>query len=369
MVVTISEVSRMRRLIVVVLLLSVTIAGWCQSGALYRVQTTTPMMLALPGAGPLRVYVRVGDGKWRPAQPAVNDGRLTFNLDPAQLGAGTVMLLINPPAGLVMDDYIAPSLSEIKVDGQAQTASALLDLGGLAKAPARLEVTIEDKDNALDAGSIVCLVDGQVLAAEACQIKLANPKTAAVTCQLPQLSYGRHQITLRAQDTSPQTNEATMQIKFVYSASPSVVLAGSGVKVSVDSSYGGYESLAALNDGVTAFPGDHAGNDITWASAEVPSDHWVAMTLSRPRTLREVSVYWALFGGMAHTPAQFQVQVGDGSGWRTVYTSPEAGEPVAPVSTVRFEPVSTDRFRVFMPAGKGPAKRPNLLWIGEVEAR
>jgi len=39
------------------------------------------------------------------------------------------------------------------------------------------------------------------------------------------------------------------------------------------------------------------------------------------------------------------------------------------VTTARFDPVTTSKFRVFMPAGKGSATRPNLLWVAEVKAR
>ena len=62
----------------------------------------------MPGASGLRTYLRVGDGKWEQVQPQVNEGRLIFNLDPSKLGTGVMMLLINPPAGLVMDDGDAP---------------------------------------------------------------------------------------------------------------------------------------------------------------------------------------------------------------------------------------------------------------------
>jgi hypothetical protein len=139
--------------------------------------------------------------------------------------------------------------------------------------------------------------------------------------------------------------------------------------VAVDSSFPGYESLTPINDGSTTLSGTSCGNDVTWASTETPADHWVEVTLPKPTPIKEVSIYWAAYTDVVHSPKAFQVQIPEGDGWKAVYASPAEGEKESRVTTARFAPVTVSKFRVFMPAGKGSATRPNLLWVTEVKAR
>jgi hypothetical protein len=335
---------------------------------LYAASFTGPVMLQLPGFGQAKpkVFWRAGAGKWQPAQFETQEGRLTFRLDPAKLGSGEIMLLVNPPAGLVLDDFNGPLLTGLKVDDKPQKTKGVVDLGALPNAPRQILAAFADASNAVAADSVQATLDGKTLPPATCEL---SRQTARLVLDLPPLEYGNHEIVLSATDTSPQRNVARHVVRFNYLESGNVALAALGAMVSVDSSFSGYESLVCLNDGIKALSGTSCGNDVTWASLEVPTDHWVEVTLPKPTPVKEVTVYWAAYTDVLHTPTQFQVQVPDGEGWQAVYASPAEGEEPGRLTTARFEPVTVSKFRVFMPAGKGSATRPSLLWITEIKAR
>jgi len=335
---------------------------------LYAASFTGPVVLQLPGFGQAapQVFWRAGAGKWQPAQFETRDGRLLFRLDPATLGSGDIMLLVNPPAGLVLDDFAGPRLTGLKVDGKACQLGSVVDLGPMSRAPRQVVAAFADSANAIAPASVRASLDGAPLPAPARQVAR---KTAGLTLDLPPVEYGQHEVVLSATDTSPQRNTSRTTVRFNCIETGNVALAALGATVQVDSTFPGYESLVCLNDGVTTLSGTSCGNDVTWASTEVPTDHWVEVTLPKPTSIKEVTIYWAAYTDVAHTATQFRVQIPDGEGWKAVYTSPAEGEKAGRVTTARFDPVTTSKFRVFMPAGKGSATRPNLLWVAEVKAR
>ena len=355
----------MRSMMIVCCLLLLTAAV---AADLYAASFTGPVVLQLPGFGQAtpQVFWRAGAGRWQPAQFEAQEGRLRFRLDPAQLGSGDIMLLVNPPAGLVLDDFEGPRLTGLKVDGKPCQTKGVTDLGALPAAPRQVVAAFADADNAVAAEGVQATLDGRALPTAACKL---SAKTARLALDLPPLEYGNHELVLAATDTSPQRNVSRHVVRFNYLESGNVALAAVGATVQVDSSFAGYESLVCLNDGVTALSGTSCGNDVTWASLEVPTDHWLEVTLPQPTPLKEVTIYWAAYTDVAHTPTQFQVQIADGAGWKAVYASPAEGETPGRVTTARFAPVTVSKFRVFMPAGKGSATRPNLLWITEIKAR
>lgn len=352
----------------------IAIIGSAAAAAPYdvlRSVCTGPTILSLPwmGAPAPRVYMRAEKGKWVPAEFTSEEGRLTFRLNPAELGSGNIMLIIDPPAGLTLNDAQSPAFTEIRIDGKARKAGAEIDLGQVKTAPAKVQAVVKDAANALEVARIEVTLDREALSAGQWQVQQVNSKQAKVEIRLPRMEYGPHELAIKAADSAPEPNEATLRVTFNLLDFGNVALASMGAKVSVSSSFGGYESTAALNDGVTTMPGDSVGPDISWASAEVDSDHWVEVTLPQPTEISEVSVYWAAYTHVTHTPRHFEVQIPDGTEWQAVYASPADGEKVGPVTTARFAPVKVSKFRIFMPKGQGSTSRPNLLWIGEIKAR
>ena len=330
----------------------------------------TTISLAYEGKQAPAVFVRAGQGRWTRATARLDQGRLIFELDPAKLGSADITLLIDPPPGLVIDDYRGPELTALELDGRPLKPGGAVDLGNMKEAPRTLKVAFRDAANDVDPAGFGATIDGAALPAGKLRVEPARPGApTTVRLRLPALDYGRHEIAVIAADTAPQRNLTTAHLAFTYLETGNLALAALGTKVSVDSCFGGYESLAPLNDGVSTMPGDHCGNDISWASAEVAADHWVQMTFAKPASIKEVTVYWAAYTNVAHTARHFEVQVPEGSSWRTVYQSPADGEKPAPLTTARFAPLTATAFRVFVPKGEGSSERPNLMWVGEIKAR
>jgi len=141
-------------------------------------------------------------------------------------------------------------------------------------------------------------------------------------------------------------------------------LAQFGGEPSADSIYGGYR-LEPINDGLQI----HVGPDFTrraTVTAESADPHWVQVTLAGPRPISRVVVYWAVEDGNVYTSRRFDVQLLVDDAWQTVAEVEEA-EATA-FSTVQFEPQQATAVRMLQPSGGGPAQRPNLMWVGEVEA-
>jgi hypothetical protein len=337
------------------------------SGQAFDIHCTTPLALTLPVAQqtPLRLFVRGERGTWQPLAATVSDGKMSLTLDPAKLGGSNLTLILNPSPDLVLDDYEPPVIIGIKLDGQPLKIAGHLKLGNVTRVPEELRVGFKESHNQLST-PLQATLNGRPVPLT---VKLISPRQALAILNLPTLEYGRHKMQITATDNSPQQNAATAVVSFTYYDPTNLALATSGATTAVSSSFSGYEGLTPLNDGVFELPGDSCGSDLTWASAEVSEDHWAMVILPQPQQLREVTVYWAAYTHGALSPQTFEIQVPEGKGWRAVYRSPEAGEPVSPVTTARFAPLKTDRFRVWMPAGKGPVARPNLLWIAEIQAR
>lgn len=329
-----------------------------------------PVSLSIPwtASGKPRVWMRGATGPWQPATFQQAAGKLIFELNPAALGGATLRLLIDPPPDLVLDDDTPPTLIGLKADGKPLPTASPVNLGVSKEAPRQLLAAFRDRENRVDPQSLKVTVDGAPLTREALRVE-PQRGMLRVAATLPELEYGKHEIVLSARDTSPQANQLELRLQLQRQDTSNVALASLGATVQVDSCFPDYESLTPLNDGNTTLSGESCGNDVTWASAETETDHWAQVNLPRPTPVREVTVYWAAYTEVAHTPRYFEVQVLEDDQWVPVYKSPAAGEKAQPVTTARFDPRTVSSLRIFMPAGKGSAERPLLLWIAEIQVR
>lgn len=105
--------------------------------------------------------------------------------------------------------------------------------------------------------------------------------------------------------------------------------------------------------------------DTCWASEETPAPHWAELRWSAQVTFSQVLIDWAECWRRYWTTTTYQLQCWDGATWRDLVGV--TGQPEAAVSRHRFPPVTTDRLRLWQPLGGGPAERPNLLWVAEIE--
>ncbi len=135
-------------------------------------------------------------------------------------------------------------------------------------------------------------------------------------------------------------------------------------KVSVDSCYSKYDP-APLTDGITRTEGLH-WTEADWASADKDQPHWIELALPRAVSVRRVKVYWSLDAGTPRTSAEFEVQTKTAAGW-TRLKRVRPAQPAGETTVVLDRPVTVKSLRIWQPAGAGPAGRPNLMWVREVE--
>jgi len=139
-------------------------------------------------------------------------------------------------------------------------------------------------------------------------------------------------------------------------------------RVTVDSTYDGYNTRP-LSDGVIDVRQIAAMryNQGNWASSERPEPHWVELSFGAPTRVTALYVYWGFDRGRYMPSRLAELQLPDGAGgWRTVSRLEAGGH--FDRAAFDFEPFVTDRLRVLQPAQQGPANRPFVMWVREIEA-
>lgn len=338
----------------------------------YVARTNVPIRIALPdGSGAeMKVFIKASGGEWQKAEYELEENRIILSPNPRQLGGTEIFMVINPPADLVLEDSKPPLLLGVKADGQPLPNKTHQDLGRMLDPPTTVTFGVADRENALDLQSVQVTFDGSQLSADRVSVEEINRRQAKITADIAVDEYGGHEVQLRVADRSPEMHELQVRMQFEKIAGDNFVRPESGkAEVRVDSYFANYPSLEPLTDGHKILSGAGAGNDVTWASAENETSHWIEVTLPEHKTLSEVTVYWAYSGSTFHTSQHVMVQVPENDGWKTVYETPEGSQGAKRSSTYSFEPVQTQTFRVYQPPGGGPSSRPNLMWVAEVEAR
>lgn len=343
----------------------------CRAGAQsYCVHLSCRATIALP-SGPVAqpiVYIRHAGVAWHPADFQLEDGRIVITLDPAKLGGGRALLLINPPEDMDIHDARPPRLLQLQVDGETLDPRAEVSLGASSKWPRRVDLTVADSANALDLRSVRVSLDGDRIS-DGIRVSASGPRSLKVRAKLPKVDYGDHVIRYSIADASPQANRLLGEISFGRYDMTNFVLAAHGTELLADSHFIGYDSLACLQDGDVKLPGHTLPGSISWASAETNSPHWVEVQFGRRRTIKEVTIYWANYTHELHTSKAIEIQIPEGDGWNAVYESLPEGEKESVCTTAEFAPVTVTGFRVYQPAGAGSPSRPDLMWLAEIEAR
>ena len=94
---------------------------------------------------------------------------------------------------------------------------------------------------------------------------------------------------------------------------------------------------------------------------ETESDKFIEFKLPAAKQLKRAVIYWE------KPSTEMLVQYPDGAGWKTVATvTPGPGDRVSAVELAPTLP-ATDKVRFFQKLGKGPAYRPQLVWVREIE--
>ena len=137
-------------------------------------------------------------------------------------------------------------------------------------------------------------------------------------------------------------------------------------KVNVDSSFPNYDPKA-INDTRGSFSIAEDWAKVAWASSETEQPHFVELEFPNEVTLRKLVIWWAFDKGVYYTSRRYSIQAYSGDGWHDVVQHQTSKDE--PFTVHIFEqPLRCKRLRIFQPVGGGNERRPNLMWISEVEA-
>jgi hypothetical protein len=310
------------------------------------------------------VYFKAAGGQWLPLPATTQNDTLSFTLDPSQIRSGSTMVILGLPQGIKLDDERPPVVTGLKLDGRALKDAAVIDLDWLPESPQKLIVAMADGENPLDADSLVVKVNDTVLTDEQARLRAdSTGRSARLELSLGDIlaKQGRfaNRIEWRIADQSPQRNVTSRALTYRWLAevkdSPTLL---------AESSYAGYEKLEVLTEGKKMTPGETTYGS-TWASEEVPGDHWVVIAWPTPQELKGAEIFWANFGGVFHAPQELLVQTWDGTKWTTLTSLHKV--PATASTTVSFPPQKSARLRLLQPSGMGHEVRPNIMWITEIK--
>ena len=341
---------------------------WCTGAAtaaaapytMYEIHATSPVTLRLGATpGPGRVLVLDANSIWKPADAKKEGDGVVIQLRATDMASGRTRLLIDPPPDLDCNNRDAPTVRSITVDGKQHPPAPVVDLGTVESAPGRISVALEDAANPMAHESLVARLGGDALTPAALSPS-APQRELVCALSLPDLDFGRHELTVSAHDTSPFRNAVELRLRFTFIDTRDVAQAGLGATVKTDSCYSNYQA-APLIDGDWTSCAASGSPDCTWASAETPSDHWVEITLPQPQLVAAVAIYWAY-----HKPSKrVEAQTFRNGQWASLAAA-ERKAPEQTSTVLRFTPTETARIRVFQPAGCGREGRPDIAWMGEI---
>ena len=166
-------------------------------------------------------------------------------------------------------------------------------------------------------------------------------------------------------------------------SSENLAYVDNGAKVTVDSTFGGYNTKA-LNDGWYVTDDNHVQSNWSkesWASGDnKTTDHWIEFEFAEAKEISQVIVHWANDNGTYYSPKKAIVQIFVDGQWIDVCTM--TNEPENPDDdyiafdttwSFEFDTVTTNKIRILQPKACGAhdkfndAVRPGIMWVSEVE--
>ena len=156
-----------------------------------------------------------------------------------------------------------------------------------------------------------------------------------------------------------------------------------GAKVSVDSTYGGY-NIKALNDGWFATDENHVQANWakeSWASGDNKQvDHWIEFEFAEAKEVSQVVVHWANDNGTYYSPKKAIIEAFIDGAWVEVCSLDNEPEEVDgdykafdTTWVFNFNSVTTTKIRIVQPKGCGAHDKFNdpirtgIMWVSEVE--
>jgi uncharacterized protein (TIGR01370 family) len=139
------------------------------------------------------------------------------------------------------------------------------------------------------------------------------------------------------------------------------------ISVKVDSLFHGY-SQEALTDGYRQEK-ELEWFERSWASAELPGEHFVEITFPATQTVSRIVIYWSIEGDKAMASQVINVFADSRDDFITkiIPEQSEAGTALPKVETKFRLPVKAKKIILMQPASKGPVSKENIMWISEIE--
>lgn len=140
-----------------------------------------------------------------------------------------------------------------------------------------------------------------------------------------------------------------------------------GTKIAVDSLYPGY-TATPLTDGAINPKGAH-WTKVAWASADDDTAHWIELRFPKPGTVVSVKVWWALDAGKLWVSHAVELQALQGSKWVAIEGQKQQTDPKRGLTVIRGPPTEAQALRIYQPPAGGPAERPGVMWVSEIEVQ
>ncbi|MCK5804243.1 MAG: hypothetical protein KAI66_15505, partial [Lentisphaeria bacterium] len=106
--------------------------------------------------------------------------------------------------------------------------------------------------------------------------------------------------------------------------------------------------------------------DQSWASPENGKAHFVQLDFPNPTRVKRVAIYWSLDGGVMRTARKLRLETGTAGETKTLWSGNDLQR--SPVTIIDLPAASSvESLRLVQPADGGPAERPGIMWIREVE--
>lgn len=171
-------------------------------------------------------------------------------------------------------------------------------------------------------------------------------------------------VRLRLESATGVFFETNALVRFLDEADS--IARDSRVRVETSSTQAGYQ-LAALTDGRIADSPSNLWHD-TWASADLPIPHRIRLTFPAPTAIRELRFFWPDIQGSRQSARALRITAHTAAGTPVTLAQIEQPRPVSD-TRIAFDPIQVEWIDVEMPAGRGAATSPNLLWLCELEVR
>jgi hypothetical protein len=143
-----------------------------------------------------------------------------------------------------------------------------------------------------------------------------------------------------------------------------VALASFGTRAAASDFMGWYRTWPVHDGKRNELSEEGRWGKVRWLSSGVAEPHWLQLLFPGAQLIERAEIYWAQENGGFLKPTRYAFEVWLDGRWHPVAAT---AVEEAHRSVLSFEPVETERVRVYMPAGAGPAARPAVLGIAELE--